>query len=28
VCRFVERCGFSFAEVRYLYHRWLDEGPT
>jgi hypothetical protein len=23
--RFVEHCGFRTAEVRYLYHRWLDE---
>lgn len=25
--RFTEHCGFDVAEVRYLYHRWLDEGP-
>lgn len=25
--RFVEGCGFRVAEVRYVYHRWLDEAP-
>jgi hypothetical protein len=24
--RFVEQCGYRVAEVRYHYHRWLDEG--
>lgn len=24
--RFVEHCGYRVAEVRYIYHRWLDEG--
>jgi dTDP-4-amino-4,6-dideoxy-D-galactose acyltransferase len=25
--RFVENCGFRVTEVRYIYHRWLDEEP-
>jgi hypothetical protein len=30
VQRFLDRCGFRIAEIKYHYHRWLDEGdePT
>lgn len=27
VLRFVEHCGFAAAQVRYRFHRWLDESP-
>lgn len=26
--RFLESCGFRVAEVRYVFHRWLDDGPA
>lgn len=25
--RWLENCGFKVVEVRYIYHRWLDEEP-
>jgi hypothetical protein len=25
--RYLERCGFRVGRTRYLFHRWLDEGP-
>lgn len=25
--RYVSHCGYRVSGVRYLYHRWLDEGP-
>ncbi len=25
--RYVSHCGYRVSEVRYLYHRWLDEAP-
>jgi hypothetical protein len=25
--RYVSHCGYRVSEVRYLYHRWLDEDP-
>jgi hypothetical protein len=25
--RYLERCGFRVGQVRYLFHRWLDEDP-
>ncbi|MEY2458765.1 MAG: hypothetical protein QOG30_595, partial [Acidimicrobiaceae bacterium] len=23
--RYVSHCGYRVAEVRYLYHRWIDD---
>lgn len=28
IYRFLDRCGFVAAEVKYHYHRWLDEDPS